>query len=235
MKKCVLVVDDNEDIRDFVRICLEEEGYRVIEAEDGESAFLKFRSENPDLVLLDIGIGLPDGFEVCRVIRSESFVPIIMLTNRSDEVDEAMCLAAGADDYIRKPVSPRILALRIANQLRRSNSGNSPEVSVLQAGELTLDILSHELRVGEVLVPLTKTEFDFIELLMREPRRVFTRDQVISAIGGSVEYSSDHLLDTHASRLRIKIKGAGGPKAIAAVRAVGYRLFDQDEAKATKE
>lgn len=234
MRKTVLVVDDNEDIRDFVRISLEEEGYRIIEAVDGEGALLSFRNESPDLVLLDIGIGLPDGFEVCRIIRTASFVPIIMLTNRSHEVDEAMCLAAGADDYIRKPVSPRILALRIANQLRRSNGGNNPEVSLLQAGELTLDILSHELRVGEVLVPLTKTEFDFIELLMREPRRVFTRDQVISAIGGSVEYSSDHLLDTHASRLRIKIKGAGGPKAIAAVRAVGYRLFDQDEFKATK-
>jgi DNA-binding response OmpR family regulator len=97
---------------------------------------------------------------------------------------------------------------------------------VLQAGELTLDVLSHELRVHDVLVPLTKTEFEFIELLMSAPKRVFTRDQVISAIGASSEYSSDHLLDTHASRLRIKIKGAGGPKAIAAVRAVGYRLFD---------
>ena len=86
--------------------------------------------------------------------------------------------------------------------------------------------MSHELRVGEVLVPLTKTEFDFIELLIQEPKRVFTRNQVISAIGASSEYSSDHLLDTHASRLRIKIKGAGGPKAISAVRAVGYRLFD---------
>lgn len=225
MKNAVLVVDDNEDIRAFVRISLEEEGYRVIEAADGESALLAFKSESPDVVLLDIGIGLPDGFEVCRMIRSDSSVPIIMLTKRSDEVDEAMCLVAGADDYIRKPVSPRILSLRVANQLRRSKEGNSKEATLLQAGELTLDVLSHELRVGEVLVPLTKTEFDFIELLMQEPKRVFTREQVISAIGGSSEYSSDHLLDTHASRLRIKIKGAGGPKAISAVRAVGYRLF----------
>jgi len=226
MKNSVLVVDDNEDIRAFVRISLEEEGYRVIEAHDGESALTTFRSENPEVILLDIGIGIPDGFEVCRTIRTESSIPIIMLTKRTDEVDEAMCLGAGADDYIRKPVSPRIFSLRVANQLRRSKSGDSKEPTLLQAGELTLDVLSHELRVGEVLVPLTKTEFDFIELLIQEPKRVFTRNQVISAIGASSEYSSDHLLDTHASRLRIKIKGAGGPKAISAVRAVGYRLFD---------
>ncbi len=225
MKNTVLVVDDNEDIRAFVRISLEEEGYRVVEAIDGESALAALKSEPPDVILLDIGIGLPDGFEVCRMIRSDSSIPIIMLTKRSDEVDEAMCLVAGADDYIRKPVSPRILSLRVANQIRRSASGNSKDVTLLQAGELTLDVLSHELRVGDVLVPLTRTEFDFIELLMQEPKRVFTRDQVISAIGASSEYSSDHLLDTHASRLRIKIKGAGGPKAISAVRAVGYKLF----------
>jgi two-component system response regulator ResD len=225
MKNSILIVDDNEDIRAFVRISLEEDGYRVLEAIDGESALSIFRSESLDLILLDIGIGLPDGFEVCRIIRTESSVPVIMLTKRSDEVDEAMCLVAGADDYIRKPVSPRILSLRVANQLRRSKSGDGKEVTLLQAGELTLDVLSHELRVGEVLVPLTKTEFDFIELLMQAPKRVFTREQVISAIGASSEFSSDHLLDTHASRLRIKIKGAGGPKAISAVRAVGYKLF----------
>lgn len=225
MKNTVLVVDDNEDIRAFVRVSLEEEGYRVLEASDGNSAMLVFKNEAPEVILLDIGIGIPDGFEVCRMIRKESSVPIIMLTQRSDEVDEAMCLVAGADDYIRKPVSPRILSLRIANQLRRTKNGDGKEATLLKAGELTLDLLGYELRVGDVLVPLTKTEFNFLELLMQEPKRVFTREQVISAIGASSEYSSDHLLDTHASRLRIKIKGAGGPKAISAVRAVGYRLF----------
>ena len=98
MKNTVLVVDDNEDIRAFVRISLEEEGYRVLEATDGESALLAFKNEAPEVILLDIGIGVPDGFEVCRLIRTESSVPIIMLTQRSDEVDEAMCLVAGADD-----------------------------------------------------------------------------------------------------------------------------------------
>ena len=140
-------------------------------------------------------------------------------------VDEAMCLAAGADDYIRKPVSPRILNLRVTNQLRRRGAVEVQEVTLLKAGGLTLDLISHELRVGTAIVPLTRTEFDFIELLMHQPKRVFTREQVLTAIGGSSDFSSDHLLDTHASRLRIKIKGVGGPKVISAVRAVGYKLF----------
>lgn len=225
MKTRILVVDDNEDIRLFVKLSLEDDGYQVIEANDGLSALEIFKSQNPSLVILDIGIGQPDGFEVCRMIRTESSVPIIMLTNRADEVDEAMCLAAGADDYIRKPVSPRILNLRVGNQLRRRGASDVQEVTLLKAGGLTLDLISHELRVGTAIVPLTRTEFDFIELLMHQPKRVFTREQVLTAIGASSDFSSDHLLDTHASRLRIKIKGVGGPKVISAVRAVGFKLF----------
>ncbi len=233
MKDTILIVDDNEDVRAFVRASLESESYRVVEAADGDTAMLVFARESPSVVILDIGIGQPDGFEVCRLIRTESNVPVIMLTNRADEVDEAMCLAAGADDYIRKPVSPRILSLRVGNQLRRRGIGDGKEITLLKAGGLTLDLMSHELRVGDAIVPLTRTEFDFIELLMQQPKRVFTREQVISAIGGSSEYSSDHLLDTHASRLRIKIKGAGGPKVISAVRAVGYKLFYPDSEPVT--
>ena len=228
MTDTILIVDDNEDIRTFVKTALESEGYLVIEAGDGNAAVLSFTSERPSLVVLDIGIGQPDGFEVCRTIRTTSSVPIIMLTSRADEVDEAMCLAAGADDYIRKPVSPRILGLRVANQLRRRAPLESAEASLLLAGELTLDLLSRELRVGDAVVPLTRIEFDFIELLMQQPKRVFTREQVLNAIGGSSEFSSDHLLDTHASRMRMKIKSAGGPKVISAVRAVGYRLLYPD-------
>ncbi len=225
MQDNILVVDDNEDIRAFARTSLENEGYRVIEAVDGVDALEKFNKESPSLVILDIGIGQPDGFEVCRLIRKISSTPIIMLTTRGDEVDEAMCLAAGADDYITKPVSSRILGLRVTNQLRRRTAQQTEKIEVLSAGSLMLDLVSHELKANGNLVALTRTEFEFMRLLMEQPKRVFTREQVIEAIGGSVDFSSDHLLDTHASRIRVKIQAAGGPRVISAVRAVGYRLF----------
>ncbi len=221
----ILVVDDNPDIRMLVRACLEAEGFKVVEAEDGLQALDIFRTTNPSVVILDLAIGQPDGFEVCREIRKESGVPIVMLTNRAEEVDEAMCLAAGADDYITKPVSPRILALRITTQLRHRGLQSGPAVTTLTANDLVLDVESREFQIAGKSIPLTRTEFDFLRLLMTQPRRVFTREQVLEVIGTSPDFSSDHLLDTHASRLRIKIREAGGHNAIGAVRGVGYRLF----------
>ena len=114
----ILIVDDNEDIRNFVRLVLEPEGYRIIEAVDGNEALAKTLSADPDLIILDLSIGQPDGMDVCRSIRKSSTVPIIILTSHSGEVDEAMCLALGADDFIVKPVGPRILVLRVATQIR---------------------------------------------------------------------------------------------------------------------
>lgn len=221
----ILVVDDNEDIRIFVRKSLEVEGYQVVEAAEGVSALAAFKKSNPALVILDLAMGQPDGFEVCREIRKVSAVPIIMLTNRAEELDEAMCLAAGADDYITKPVSSRILCLRVGTQLRHRSMQKSEHKSILVAGLLSLNLETRELLVSEKKISLTRTEFDFVRLLIEQPKRVFTREQVIEAIGGSVDFSSDHLLDTHASRIRIKIKNAGGPKVIEAVRGVGYRLM----------
>ena len=221
----ILIVDDNPDIRMLVRTCLEAESFKVVEAADGLQALEIFRTTNPAVVILDLAIGQPDGFEVCREIRKESGVSIVMLTNRAEEVDEAMCLAAGADDYITKPVSPRILALRITAQLRRRGVQSGPTQTTLTAQNLVLDVESREFQVAGKPIPLTRTEFDFLRLLMTQPRRVFTREQVLDVIGSSPEFSSDHLLDTHASRLRIKIREAGGNNAIGAVRGVGYRLF----------
>lgn len=221
----ILVVDDNPDIRLLVRTSLEAEGFKVVEAENGYQALDVFRTTHPSVIILDLAIGQPDGFEVCREIRKESSVPIVMLTNRAEEVDEAMCLAAGADDYITKPVSPRILTLRITTQLRHRGVSSAPTQSKLVAQDLTLDIESREFHIAGKQIPLTRTEFDFLKLLMSQPRRVFTREQVLEVIGSSPDFSSDHLLDTHASRLRIKIRAAGGQNVIGAVRGVGYRLF----------
>jgi DNA-binding response OmpR family regulator len=224
-RELILIVDDNPDVRLFVRTSLEEEGFRVIEATDGINALTVFAESKPKVVILDLSIGQPDGFEVCRRIRLTSLVPIIMLTNRGEELDEAMCLAAGADDYITKPVSARILGLRVTTQLRHSNISDNRDSKIMKSGILLLNTESHELTVGSIKVPLTRTEYDFLYLLIEQPKRVFTREQVIEAIGGSVGFSSDSLLDTHASRLRLKIKGAGGPRVIAAVWGVGYRLL----------
>ena len=224
-RELILIVDDSEDIRLFVRKSLEAEGFRVSEAQDGVSAMAKFQDEKPAVIVLDLSIGQPDGFEVCREIRKVSTVPIIMLTNHDQEVDEAMCLAAGADDYITKPVSARILALRVTTQLRHRSLKPVQLARILEAENLSLNTESRDLIVGKERVLLTKTEYDFLHILMEQPMRVFTREQVIEAIGGSVEFSSDHLLDTHASRLRLKIKAAGGPRVISAIRGVGYRLI----------
>jgi DNA-binding response OmpR family regulator len=221
----ILVVDDNKDVRTFVRTALEVEGYHVEEAVDGTEALIKFQSNNPTVVILDLSMGYPDGFEVCREIRRNSSVPIIMLTDRGEELDEAMCLAAGADDFIAKPVSPRILALRVSTQIRHSRSEKTQRIGMLTAGGLTLNLETRQVHFDEGQVAVTRTEFDFLKLLMEHPRKVFTREEVISAIGGAADFSNDHFLDTHASRLRLKIKSAGGPKVISAVRGVGYRLI----------
>jgi two-component system response regulator ResD len=221
----ILVVDDNEDIRFFVRSALTPEGYQVIEAEDGNQALALFYKKEPALIILDLSIGQPDGFEVCREIRKSSIVPIIMLTSHVEEMDEAMCLAAGADDYITKPVSARILALRTSTQLRHRSLRTITTGNTIAAGPLTLNTETRDLFVEGSRVVLTRTEYDFLHLLIANPKRVFTRQQVADAIGSSLEYSSDHLLDTHASRIRGKIREKSQIKVLHAVRGVGYRLL----------
>jgi two-component system response regulator ResD len=224
-KDQILIVDDNEDIRFFVRTALTPEGFDVIEAADGNQALEIFRKREPAVIILDLSIGQPDGFEVCREIRKVSTVPIIMLTSHVEEMDEAMCLAAGADDYITKPVSARILALRTTTQIRHRAAQNIVTGSTIVAGPLSLDTETRELTIANQKIELTRTEYDFLYLLIANPKRVFTREQISEAIGTSLEYSSDHLLDTHASRIRMKIKEVSDIKVLHAVRGVGYRLL----------
>ncbi len=220
----ILLVDDNEDIRLLLRATLEEEGFDVAEAIDGEEAIAKFSDSRPALIILDLLIGQPDGFVVCNEIRKISTVPIIVLTSRSGEVDEAMSLAAGADDFITKPFSPRILALRVKTQLRHRVQHQNSEEKFLKSGVLVLNLESHEFTVMGAVVALTRTEYEILKLLMFNPKKVFTRAQIMEAIDGSLIFSSDHLLDTHASRLRQKVKLAGGPKIAHAIRGVGFSL-----------
>jgi len=228
----ILIVDDDADIRLFVRASLEAEGYNVAEAPDGDTALRLCDETDPAVVILDLTLGQPDGLEVCRRIRQRSNVPIIMLTARAEEIDEAMCLAAGADDYVTKPVSGRILALRVAAQLRRataepvkeSNGSVSKERTRLTWESLEIDLGAREVRINSSVVSLTATEFDLLRLLMEHPRQVFSREQLAPVIGASQNFGLDHALDTHASRLRLKIRRAGGPEVVVSVRGVGYRL-----------
>lgn len=224
-KHRVLIVDDVADIRYFVKAALTPEGFDVVEAANGDQALELFNKEEFSLVILDLSIGQPDGFEVCREIRRSSTVPIIMLTSHILEMDEAMCLAAGADDYITKPVSARILALRASTQIRHLAAINQIDGSVITAGPISLDTDTRILTIEGKQVELTRTEYDFLHLLLSNPKRVYTREQISEAIGTSLEYSSDHLLDTHASRIRMKIKEVSEIKVLIAVRGVGYRLL----------
>ncbi|MEY4469264.1 MAG: hypothetical protein RLZZ87_588 [Actinomycetota bacterium] len=224
-KDQILVVDDNEDIRFFVKSALTPEGFEVIEAANGTQALEIFRKQEPSVIILDLSIGQPDGFEVCREIRKVSTVPIIMLTSHVEEMDEAMCLAAGADDYITKPVSARILALRTTTQIRHRASQTKVQGAIITAGPLSLNTDTRDLMIDGKRIDLTRTEYDFLHLLISNPKRVFTREQISEAIGTSLEYSSDHLLDTHASRIRMKIREVTDVKVLHAVRGVGYRLL----------
>jgi DNA-binding response OmpR family regulator len=224
-KDRILIVDDNEDIRFFVKSALIPEGFEVIEAANGTQALEIFRKEEPSVIILDLSIGQPDGFEVCREIRKVSTVPIIMLTSHVEEMDEAMCLAAGADDYITKPVSARILALRTTTQIRHRASQTKVQGAIITAGPLSLNTDTRDLMIDGKRIDLTRTEYDFLHLLISNPKRVFTREQISEAIGTSLEYSSDHLLDTHASRIRMKIREVTDVKVLHAVRGVGYRLL----------
>ena len=224
-KDQILVVDDNEDIRFFVKSALMPEGFEVIEAANGTQALEIFHKQEPSVIILDLSIGQPDGFEVCREIRKVSTVPIIMLTSHVEEMDEAMCLAAGADDYITKPVSARILALRTTTQIRHRASQTKVQGAIITAGPLALNTETRDLMIDSKRIDLTRTEYDFLHLLISNPKRVFTREQISEAIGTSLEYSSDHLLDTHASRIRMKIREVTDVKVLHAVRGVGYRLL----------
>ena len=228
----ILVVDDDADVRLFIRTSLEAAGYSVIEAPDGNTALLLCSESEPAVIVLDLMLGQPDGLEVCRRLRQKSNVAIVMLTSHTDEIDEAMCLAAGADDYVTKPVSGRVIALRVAAQLRRASFVPVPGEAVLASpgqaklswGPIEIDIAGREVRVHSAIVSLTATEFDFLKLLMEYPRQVFTRDQLAPIMGASQNFGLDHALDTHASRLRLKIRRAGGPEVVVAVRGIGYRL-----------
>ena len=172
--------------------------------------------------MLDIGLGSMDGLEVCRQLRSVGTTPIVFLTSRAEEVDQLVGFAAGADDYVTKPFSPRLLVARVGSVLRRG-SGAEEERTRFEVGPLTIDAESRVATADGVELDLTRTEFDLLTILMENPRRVVTRDMLLERVWGSW-YGDDHVVEVHMSRLRSKVKAASGLRIGVAVRGVGYKL-----------
>jgi two-component system alkaline phosphatase synthesis response regulator PhoP len=223
----ILVVEDELDLQDLLRYNLEREGYSVASATRGEEALKAIRQERPDMVLLDLMLPGMDGLEVCRSLRSDAAMkdlPIVMLTAKGEEADVVAGLELGADDYITKPFSPRVLIARLKAVMRRRGKieEKPDEDQPVRVGPLTVDPQRYEVRVNDEPVNLTRTEFGIVQLLTRRPGRVFTRSQIVSEVQGANVAVTDRSVDVHIVSLRRKLGDAG--RLIETVRGVGYRL-----------
>jgi DNA-binding response OmpR family regulator len=220
----VLVVDDEQPIRELVRTYLRRERLDVITAEDGPAALESIREQAPDVVVLDVMLPGLDGIEVCRQLRTFSDAYVLMLTARGEETDRVVGLSIGADDYLVKPFSPRELVARIKALLRRSRGAPT---TAGPAG-LTVDTPRHEVLVDDRPVSLTVIEFDLLAALAREPGVVLTRDQLLDRVWGQGFVGDDHLLDVHIGKLRAKLgDDPAQPRFVETVRGIGFRLRDR--------
>ncbi len=226
----VLIVEDEENILEAVRYNLEHEGYRVLAAQDGEEGLTLTRQDSPDLVLLDIMLPQLDGFELCRILRRESDVPILMLTAKGEEIDRVVGLELGADDYVTKPFSMRELVVRVRNLLRRSAAASGREAqaasnSVLSANGLEVDVDGHTARLDGRPLQMKPREFSLLALLMENMGRVFTREQILERLWGYDYIGDARTVDVHVRWLREKIEPEPGkPRRIVTIRGVGYRF-----------
>jgi DNA-binding response OmpR family regulator len=221
----ILIADDEEDIRVMLTSYLRAEGFDVSVAADGPAALARLQADSPDLVILDVGMPGLDGFEVLRRIRTESAVPVIMLTARSEEIDRVVGLTVGADDYVVKPFSPRELSARIGAVLRRTQPQPEGTDEVLRFEGLEIDLSRREVRRDGVEVSLTALEFDLLAALASAPRRVFTRDQLLQRVWGWDHFGVDRVVDVHVGNLRKALADdASAPRFIGTVRGVGYKF-----------
>ena len=222
----VLVVDDEAQIVRVLRGYLEKAGFSVLTGSDGPEALRLARQERPDLVILDLMLPGVDGLDVCRALRKESDVPIIMLTARVEEADRLIGLELGADDYISKPFSPREVVARVRAVLRRTHPPlKGPGDEALVVGALRLDVARRLLFIGERQVELTPSEFEILRLMMRSPGRVFSREQLLEATQGVAYEGYERTIDTHIKNLRQKIeKTPRRPEYILTVHGVGYKM-----------
>lgn len=220
----VLVVDDEDKIRQVIGIYLTNEGYLVEEAVDGEEALRKFRDQSWDFIVLDVMMPKLDGVTVCQEIRKVSKVPIIMLTAKNDEVDRILGLEFGADDYMGKPFSPWELVARIKAVLRRIGTGEKKEEHLLKFPGLRIDLITREVLVKEKALTLTPKEFELLTLLARSAGRSYSREQLLEMVWGFDYYGDVRTVDTHINRLRDKLRAAGGESFVKTVWGVGYKF-----------
>jgi two-component system phosphate regulon response regulator PhoB len=223
----ILVIDDEPDLLELVRVNLAQAGFEVDAVATGREALERLRRSRPDLVILDLMLPDLPGTEICRQLRRDpatALLPVIMLTAKADEVDRVVGFEIGADDYVTKPFSPRELLLRVRAVLRRQGAGAPPAATQLRHGPLHVDSERHRCFVEEREVPLTAKEFDLLRALMSRPGRVFTREQLLNAVWGSEISVTARTIDTHLKRLREKLGKAG--ELIETVRGVGYRFVE---------
>jgi two-component system response regulator RegX3 len=230
-RPAVLIVEDEPALADSIQYSLEREGFDVAIAVDGERALERFRVASPSLILLDLMLPRLSGLDVCRIVRSESTVPIIMLTAKDSEADKVAGLELGADDYVTKPFSMRELVSRVRAHLRRAGMVTEPpEVEVLTGGPVELDIARHEARVRGERVGLTPKEFELLETFLLRKGRMLTRDFLIEEVWGADYFGDTKTLDVHVKRLRQKIeRQPHQPEHLVTVRGLGYRFLDEPQ------
>src|SRR5919199_510964 len=226
----ILLVDDEDSIQKLLTYPLEREGFRVVPARDGEEALARFSEQHVDLVVLDVMLPRVDGLEVCRRLRAQSTVPIIMLTARDDELDKVLGLELGADDYITKPFSIREFRSRVRALLRRAATPPQapPGQEVISADGLVIDVPKRTVEVRGEPVSLTYVEFELLRTLASHPGRVYTRQMLLESLWGGSDYREPRTIDVHVRHLREKLeRDPREPEFIFTVRGVGYRFRDR--------
>ncbi len=224
MAKKILVVEDDVNIADLLRLYLEKEGYEVVLASDGGKGVEQFRKQQPDLVLLDIMLPVLDGWGVCRTIRTESDTPIIMLTAKGETEDKVMGLKLGADDYITKPFEMREMLARIEAVLRRSGAEPEKDTKKLTFDKLVIDLEAYELTVDGKSVPTPPKEMELLFHLASTPNRVYTRNQLLDEVWGFDYFGDTRTVDVHIKRLREKLEGVSDRWELKTVWSVGYKF-----------
>jgi DNA-binding response OmpR family regulator len=225
MARSILVVDDEPTLRETLAEALEADGFRVITAADGREALAQFREQGPDLVVLDLMLPELSGIEVCRILRRESVVPILMLTARSSETDKVLGLELGADDYLTKPFSLRELTARIRALLRRTEQPGAEGSVAIAIGDVSVDLAGHQILRGGVPLPVKPKVFELLAYLLRNPGQVFSREQLLAQVWGYDYAGETRTVDVHVHWLRAAIEpDPSAPTVIQTIRGVGYVL-----------